>query len=47
MQCDTSRSQSDNKAENHRKLLEEITAIYKQRVPGITPPEQLKKIEQL
>jgi len=47
MQCDSSRSQSDNRAENHQKLFDEITRIYKQRVPGITPPEQLKKIEQL
>ncbi|PMD13965.1 hypothetical protein NA56DRAFT_636668 [Hyaloscypha hepaticicola] len=47
MQCDTSRSQPDNKAENHRKLFEEITALYKQRVPGLTSPEQLKRIEQL
>ncbi len=47
MQCDSSRSQSDNRAENHQKLYDEITRIYKQRVPGITPPEQLKKIEQL
>jgi hypothetical protein len=47
MQCDSSRSQSDNRAENHQKLFDEITRIYKQRVPGITPPEQMKKIEQL
>lgn len=47
MQCDSSRSQSENRAENHRKLFDEITRIYRQRVPGITPPEQVKKIAQL
>ncbi|KAE9369569.1 hypothetical protein N431DRAFT_413709 [Stipitochalara longipes BDJ] len=47
MQCDSSRSQSENRAKNHQKLLDELTRIYKQRVPGVTAPEQLKKIEQL
>jgi hypothetical protein len=44
---DSSRGQSENKAETHQRLFDEILRIYKQRVPGITPPEQLKRIEQL
>ncbi len=47
IQCDTSRSQSENEGETHKRLAEEIDRIYRKRVPGITPPEQKKKIQEL
>ncbi|KAH7369792.1 peptidyl-tRNA hydrolase domain-containing protein [Rhexocercosporidium sp. MPI-PUGE-AT-0058] len=47
IQCDTTRSQSGNKEETHNRLHDEITRIYKRRVPGVTSPEQKQKIEQL
>ncbi|KAI9052401.1 hypothetical protein LZ554_003749 [Drepanopeziza brunnea f. sp. 'monogermtubi'] len=45
--CDTARNQTSNEEETHARLYEEITQIYKKRVPGITPPEQKRKVEQL
>ncbi|CZS97962.1 related to Similarity to human DS-1 protein [Rhynchosporium agropyri] len=47
IQCDTARSQSDNKEETHTRLHDELAQIYKMRVPGVTSPEQKQKIEHL
>lgn len=47
IQCDTGRSQTANREETHARLHDEITLIYKNRVPGITSPEQKKRIEAL
>lgn len=47
IQCDTGRSQTANKEETHARLHDEIALIYKNRVPGITSPEQRKRIEAL
>ncbi|PVH87957.1 hypothetical protein DL98DRAFT_509474 [Cadophora sp. DSE1049] len=47
IQCDTTRSQTGNKEETYTRLHDEITRIYKRRVPGITSPEQKQKIEHL
>jgi len=47
IQCDSHRSQSDNEAETHTRLHNEIKRIYKAKVPGVTSPEQAKKVEQL
>ncbi|TAQ87598.1 hypothetical protein B7494_g4050 [Chlorociboria aeruginascens] len=44
---DISRKQSENTDTTHEKLFGEITKIYKSCVPGITSPEQKKKIEAL
>ncbi|KAK2628908.1 hypothetical protein QTJ16_002011 [Diplocarpon rosae] len=45
--CDTARNQTSNAEETHTRLYEEIIQIYKRRVPGVTSPEQKKKVEQL
>jgi peptidyl-tRNA hydrolase ICT1 len=47
IQCDSNRGQVDNKEETYRRLHEEIRRIYKASVPGVTPAEQKKKVEQL
>ncbi|KAG4434943.1 hypothetical protein IFR05_009584 [Cadophora sp. M221] len=47
IQCDTTRSQSGNKEETHTRFHDEITRIYKKRVPGVTSPEQKQKVEHL
>lgn len=47
IQCDSNRSQTDNKEETHGRLYEEIKRIYKASVPGITSAEQKKRVEQL
>ncbi|PQE13415.1 peptidyl-tRNA hydrolase domain-containing protein [Rutstroemia sp. NJR-2017a BVV2] len=47
IQCDSNRGQVDNKEETYRRLHEEIKRIYKASVPGVTPAEQKKKVEQL
>ena len=47
IQCDSHRSQSENEAETHIRLHNEIKRIYKAKVPGVTSPEQAKKVEQL
>ncbi|KAK0114518.1 hypothetical protein ONS95_014008 [Cadophora gregata] len=47
IQCDTTRSQIGNKEETYARLHDEITRIYKRRVPGVTSPEQKQKIEHL
>jgi len=47
IQCDSYRSQGDNKAETFRRLHGEIKEIYNRDVPGVTPPEQVAKLEQL
>ncbi|PSS08971.1 hypothetical protein M430DRAFT_37115 [Amorphotheca resinae ATCC 22711] len=47
IQSDTSRSQTDNTEDTHRKLMEEIKQIYKKSVPGVTSPEQKERVDQL
>ncbi|KAG4421390.1 hypothetical protein IFR04_005449 [Cadophora malorum] len=47
IQCDTTRSQTGNRDETFTRLHDEVTRIYKKRVPGITSPEQRQKIEHL
>ncbi|KAH7382867.1 hypothetical protein BKA64DRAFT_683384 [Cadophora sp. MPI-SDFR-AT-0126] len=47
IQCDSTRSQTGNKDETYARLHDEISRIYKRRVPGITSPEQKQKIEHL
>jgi len=47
IQCDSHRSQGENKAETYRRLSDEIKKIYSSTVPGITGPEQKAKIDQL
>ncbi|KAL2072157.1 hypothetical protein VTL71DRAFT_11500 [Oculimacula yallundae] len=47
IQCSSSRSQTDNKDETHTRLYDEITQIYRKRVPGITSAAQKQKIEHL
>lgn len=47
IQCDTHRSQADNRDETWHRLNEEITQIYHRRVPGLTSPEQKKRVEDL
>jgi hypothetical protein len=37
----------ENKSENYRKLEEELKTFYKKRVPGVTSPEQQKKVSGL
>jgi len=47
IQCDTHRGQTENEAETHKRLGEEISKVYAQRVPGVTNPETKKRVEQL
>lgn len=44
---DSQRGQTENRADTHRRLNEEIKKLYLASVPGVTPPEQKAKIEQL
>jgi len=47
IKCDSHRSREDNAKETHKRLVEEITKIYKDRVPGVTDPEQKKRVVEL
>jgi len=47
IQCDSHRGQSENEAETHKRLAEELSKMYTQRVPGVTDPETKKRVEQL
>lgn len=47
IQCDSSRSQSENTEQTHHRLMEEVKRIYKNKVPGATTAEQKAKIEKL
>ncbi|TVY78434.1 hypothetical protein LSUE1_G007029 [Lachnellula suecica] len=46
IKCDSHRSRTDNKKETHKRLFDEITKLYKARVPGVTSPEQKRRIEE-
>ncbi|KAI2631443.1 hypothetical protein GGS26DRAFT_591319 [Hypomontagnella submonticulosa] len=47
IQAQTQRSRSANTEENHLKLVEELRKIYKEKVPGSTSNETVKKYEAL
>ena len=47
VQAQTQRSRSANEDENRRKLAEELLRMYKERVPGETSQEKVKKYEAL
>jgi peptidyl-tRNA hydrolase ICT1 len=45
--CDAKRDRTENKNETHRKLHDMIKKIYKDRIPGISSPEQQSKVDKL
>jgi peptidyl-tRNA hydrolase ICT1 len=47
IQCDSSRSQTDNREETHERLHNEIERIYKTTVPGTTSFEQKQRVKHL
>ncbi|CZR64235.1 uncharacterized protein PAC_14133 [Phialocephala subalpina] len=47
IQCDSDRSQTSNEKENFERLTEEITKMYKKRVPGVTSAEQKQRVEKI
>ncbi|KAK7755436.1 hypothetical protein SLS62_002664 [Diatrype stigma] len=47
IQAQTQRSRTGNTDDNRQKLVEEILAIYKERVPGVTSNEKIRKHEAL
>ncbi|RYP68855.1 hypothetical protein DL769_005414 [Monosporascus sp. CRB-8-3] len=47
IQAQTQRSRAANTDDNHKKLAEELLRIYKERVPGATSEEKVKKYEAL
>lgn len=47
IQAQTQRSRSANTDENHQKLMEELQKIYRERIPGTTSSETIKKYEGL
>ncbi|TVY49247.1 hypothetical protein LOCC1_G000825 [Lachnellula occidentalis] len=47
IQCDSHRSKHKNTRETHERLFQELTRLYKERVPGTTDPEQKKKVDEL
>ncbi|RDW73789.1 hypothetical protein BP5796_07231 [Coleophoma crateriformis] len=47
IQCDTTRSQSENTDITHDRLFEELGEIYRATIPGETSPEQSEKVRKL
>jgi hypothetical protein len=42
-----SRGKTENTEDTHRKFTEELTRLYKERVPGVTTLDQKARVEQL
>ncbi|KAF8857065.1 hypothetical protein BDZ45DRAFT_675011 [Acephala macrosclerotiorum] len=47
IQCDSDRSQTSNKEENFQRLADEITKMYKKKVPGVTSLAQKERVEKM
>lgn len=47
IQAQTQRSRTGNTDDNRQKLVEEILTLYKERVPGVTSQEKIRKHEAL
>ncbi|TVY86745.1 Peptidyl tRNA hydrolase 4 [Lachnellula willkommii] len=47
IQCDSQRSKHKNTRETWKRLSDEITRVYKERVPGAPDPEQKRRVEEL
>lgn len=47
IQSDVYRNQPENKRETFERLSNELTKLYKNRVPGVTLPEKYAKVEEM